>query len=1256
MKKMSLFLAALSMLFVAFGFSIVGAVSAEDGSMNNDAAETNNPFEQLRERWVDHRVPNAHIDMDNPVIANTIQSMIENAETIWERMETDNPDYLWANAAHPRNSGHLTTNFRNLRTMAEAYVMEVSPLFNNLDLLRDIIYGLDWMAEHRYNDSGDDYGNWWDFQIGAPQALNDTVVLIYDHLTSEQIEKYMRAVKTYVPDPTRYYSTPDQGSWTAIAEGANLLDLIQVVVIQGIISEEEDRVLQGREAFPTIEFKTSGTGNGLYFDGSFVDHNNIAYTGTYGTVLLGNLFNMTYLLEGSPYAIDPEKMANTYEMILRSFQPVIYRGLMMDMVNGRAISREQTQNIGYGVEAIEHMIQYANIAPPAYQGQLQSMVKEWLVNGYDLLNRFQSVPAISIAKTMLDDDAIPLRGELIRHYNFANMDRVVHRRPDYAFTISMYSDRIGPYEGNMNGENLKGHYTGSGMTYLYNDDLSQYNDHFWATVDLKRLAGITVNTAQPLTVGLGTGKTSPQSWVGGTTMDELYGVNGMYLDQAVFDQTLQAKKSWFMFDDEIVALGAGIRSEDEGSIETIVENRKLNDDGSNTFIVNGEQVTSELDWEQQVVTSWAHLEGNTEHSDIGYYFPEAAEVHYKREARTGSWRDVREYGSTNPITRNYMQMSLHHGNQPANASYSYVWLPNKSKDETAAYAANPDIEILANNEQVQAVKDQRMNLLGANFWENEVASVDRLTSYHKASVMVMETPDKTLKLSVSDPTHENKNVIELRLDYRLESLDLGDRVEILEQTLTHTKVAVRVGGTLGSAVQAEFRILPQTSADMLAELEEVVDSYKDNGQISDPLYRQLNSAVAQAVHHESNERWMQAVDAMDRFLRHLNAERDLDQSVKEALVSRVEVINYVLLIAFSGPEGSDEPDPAEDDDQTPSKERITLVLPNGSFEDDTEDGGIPGWNVGLNSADYEISAERAYDGAKSLKLTDVSTDDAVIVTSEKIPVIPFQEYTAQLMVYLEEGRTLATFHFYNEDGEKLEDNAIYIDKNHGEWQEVTLSTMAPQDAAYAEVGAMVSYYFMGTAYYDAAYVTTNASYLEVLGLDDDVLYTSDSQPTLTVFGLPESTIEVYAEDQLLGSARTTGEEQTIPLTELSSGEHRITVRLIFDTGLALDHGVHLIIDQEPPAAPTPITPSKRWSTNDRTPELVLQAEPGTKVYVKDDGEVIAAGRTDEQGVATLTTILLSVGKYHFTATAVDKAGNESVEVNLPPIQINQGKN
>lgn len=793
------------------GSAVITATTV-DGNHQASTAIVVDPYEedeydQMRKKWANYVVQNTYIDLANPLIKQKIEKLSEDAKVLWASMnKSADRTYIWQNASSKTNSADVTTNFRNLKTLTSAYATNGSELQGNPELLKDIIKALDWTVENRYN--GNHYNNWWDWQIGAPQLLNDITTVLYEYLSDEQIVKYMNSIKTYVPRPTHYYGVGG-ATWIVEATGANLVDLTKVAAVQGIISKEKARVISGRDHFPMIEIKKSGTGNGLYSDGSFVDHSNIAYTGTYGVVLLGSMVDMIYLLENSSFTLNEEDLNNIYDMILDAFQPVIYRGLMMDMVNGRAISRGNVQDIGHGVGAMERIIQYMEFAPMEYKSKFESMVKYWISSNdsVNLIERFSRIPVITMANKIMNDSSIQPREELIGHYNFANMDRVVHRRPGYVFGISMYSDRIGAYEGNMNGENNKGFYTGSGMTYLYNNDLQQYSDDFWPTVDSYRLPGTTVDATKQLPVGAGTGKTSPQSWVGGSTIGGLYGTNGMFLDQSIYGMTLKGKKSWFMFDNEIIALGSDIQSNDGRPIETIVENRKLLDSGNNTLYVDNQKMSSELGWtEQKEGVKWAHLSGNTNGSDIGYYFPETAEVNFQREARTGSWKEINTTGTEQVITRNYMKMSISHGVNPSNGSYSYVLLPNKSKEETAKYSENPDIKVLANNEKVQAVKEKKLNIIGVNFWENEKITIDKLTSYQKASVMFKEITGNMIEIAVSDPTHK-QDIIEIELDYNIKSSIFVDpRIQIKKISPAKTKLVIDVKGAMGQSITAGFSL------------------------------------------------------------------------------------------------------------------------------------------------------------------------------------------------------------------------------------------------------------------------------------------------------------------------------------------------------------------------------------------------------------------------------------------------------------------
>ncbi|MFQ8807339.1 MAG: polysaccharide lyase family 8 super-sandwich domain-containing protein [Alistipes indistinctus] len=55
---------------------------------------------------------------------------------------------------------------------------------------------------------------------------------------------------------------------------------------------------------------------------------------------------------------------------------------------------------------------------------------------------------------------------------------------------------------------------------------------------------------------------------------DLYASEGMWLNG--YAKLARSQKSWFMCGDQIVALGAGISSRDNRTIEAIAENRKMN--------------------------------------------------------------------------------------------------------------------------------------------------------------------------------------------------------------------------------------------------------------------------------------------------------------------------------------------------------------------------------------------------------------------------------------------------------------------------------------------------------------------------------------------------------------------------------------------------------------------------------------------------------------------------------------------------------
>ncbi|MDA3926171.1 MAG: Ig-like domain-containing protein [Kiritimatiellae bacterium] len=623
-------------------------------------------FDDLRLKWKTMTTGSGY-DTNDPDVQSRLISINNSANYYWSTLDTSSArTYLWDDAASTTISAHLTTSYSRLRSMTLAYATTGCSLEGNSTLLTNITSALDWMNLNRYNTVIAQYDNWWDWEIGVPRPLTDIAVLLYDQLTSTQRSNYMNAVNfhTPVPDMTQ----------------ANLIWKARIVGVRGCVVKDVSKIAQSRDAFSSV-FPYVTSNDGFYRDGSFLQHTWHPYTAGYGKVSLTEMTPMLMWLTGSTWEVTDPTKSNLFEWVYNSYEPIIYKGAAWDLVRGREPSRSNASPQGTGHSIMQSILRISQFAPPADKARMRSMVKYWAQS--DTVRSFLGTVPLTLleeATSLMEDASVEPRGELVGHYQLGEMDRAIHLQPGYGFGLSMHSDRIANFES-INGENMRGWHTGDGMTILYNADLNHYGDAYWPTVDAYRLPGTTIDTMELTpptnsTRANGQNMRSSMSWVGGAELGDI-GCAGMQLD--AWNATLTAKKSWFMFENEIVCLGAGITSSDSRTIETIIENRKLNtSSGSNTFTTDGTVKSSTLGWSETLYNvSWAHLAGNVAGaSAIGYYFPRGASFQALREARTGSWYDININYSESLITRNYLTLWYDHGSNPVDMTYAYVLLPN----------------------------------------------------------------------------------------------------------------------------------------------------------------------------------------------------------------------------------------------------------------------------------------------------------------------------------------------------------------------------------------------------------------------------------------------------------------------------------------------------------------------------------------------------------------------------------------------------
>ena len=453
------------------------------------------------------------------------------------------------------------------------------------------------------------------------------------------------------------------------------------------------------------------------------------------------------------------------------------------------------------------MLQLALSWPPADAARIKGLLKYFdLADTQVSLPDFVPLHLVTAARALLADTNVVSRGELVGHYQFPSMDRVMHLRPGFGFGVAMFSSRVYNYES-INTENLKGWYTADGTTWLYNDDLTQFTDNYWPTIDPYHLPGTTVDLV-PRGNGWGQSKTSSQNWVGGSVLEGTYGAVGMAFSAIDSTSTLMARKSWFMFDNEIVCLGAGISAGGTNEVHTTVENRRLNDSGDNVVTANGAPMPATLGWNSNFTAlTWCSIAGAG-----SYYFPGGSPVQVSRNARTGCWHDINiqpqpTASLTNPITRNYLSLVINHGVGPTNAAYAYVLLPNMKGRAAGAYAAGPEVQIVENSMQAQAVREKPLGLLAANFWNDSPTTVDFVTCGSRASIITRERSGEVV-VAVSDPTQTNTGSITVtvaRAASEISSIDTNITVLRLTPAI---QLSVNVKGSRGLTSTARFRLAP----------------------------------------------------------------------------------------------------------------------------------------------------------------------------------------------------------------------------------------------------------------------------------------------------------------------------------------------------------------------------------------------------------------------------------------------------------------
>ncbi len=378
--------------------------------------------------------------------------------------------------------------------------------------------------------------------------------------------------------------------------------------------------------------------------------------------------------------------------------------------------------------------------------------------------------------------------KLIGNRNFWDSDFMTQHREGYYTSVRMHSTRTRNTDGAsklggpINREGRVSHHVADGYTYIL-----RRGDEYDGIAPVWNWQLVPGTTAQqiPALDQEHVAFRGGSSFVGGVS-DGMYGAATMDLMR----DGLQARKSWFYFDDEFVALGTGISDVSGNPVLTSV----------NQSLLNGAVLVSN---QGTPLPQGDHPEDGARwvlHDETGYIFPLATPLHVANKTQSGRWSDIGT-GPNDLVSKGVFTLYVDHGIKPENAAYEYIVVPNTNAQELDARLAHPTLQTLSNTPDLQAVWHNKLKILEAVFrraghvegGEGWNIQVDQ-----PCLLMVREKPGG-VEITVANP--ENKPlVVNVGIDRKL----TGEEATI-EGTGTTIRVNLPNGLAAGSSVTRFFK-------------------------------------------------------------------------------------------------------------------------------------------------------------------------------------------------------------------------------------------------------------------------------------------------------------------------------------------------------------------------------------------------------------------------------------------------------------------
>lgn len=545
---------------------------------------------------------------------------------------------------------HWGTHWKRITEMAIRYSKPESKNYHSFELKEKVLKAVDyWFANYTRPKNA-----WWEL-IGVPNEMVKVFILMETELGTERLQKAIPQINLAI--------RPDMYYYHGAATGQNLLWETFIHIYSSVLTGDTVGL---KRAYQTSANEIVITKlEGIQPDFSFHQHGAQSYAFGYGRAFSLSAAQILFSAKGTSYALPTEKTNIVSAYMLDGQQWCSQHKMLEYTAMGREISR-----------------------PEAKTGSI--ILAAELMAKTDTERKAELVDFISQLK------GEKRKKDLMGNRYFPRIDFMVQHGRGFMFTAKAVSKDIVSTEAG-NDENLKAYHLGRGTQFIVRRG-DEYEGIFplW---DWEKIPGSLCEQ---------TGKALPiYSWTKGAEGNTSFvlgvsnGRNGCFTYDYNKDN-VQAHRSWFCFDGEIVVLVSGLNNATQNLVFQSI-NQSFS---TNNIFVNSKRMADEAISKKNIQSVW--------HDSTAYIFQKSRfNITVSNKTQTGSWEEINKVRSSKMISKKIFTLGIDLGQSNQNASFSYIIIPNVGANNIQSLERKPEIKILENSKEKQIVWNMKNDILQA---------------------------------------------------------------------------------------------------------------------------------------------------------------------------------------------------------------------------------------------------------------------------------------------------------------------------------------------------------------------------------------------------------------------------------------------------------------------------------------------------------------------------------------------------------------